>query len=183
MSMYEFDSRTEKPTVCLQVLPKRFVRIRDLADGDKKSVKDRPGNDGKVFFQPRTGVKTDPNTGKRTRVYDSGPGVVWVPPRIAKELTTVNQQEARAGVMPVATILETVEPGDAPKATLLDSAARPAEAVTVADVLASAAAVPTAAPEEAPPRPPDYMMAPARRQRRKPGGAAAAEAAEGPEDA
>jgi len=93
---YTFDPEKEKPTVLIEILPYRYVRIN-----------------GKVHHLVKE-VVLDPQ-GRRVRKFvPRDTGRVWVPPRIAKELTTVQSPgDRRVEGGPIARIIKTGEVGEA----------------------------------------------------------------------
>ena len=93
---YTFDPEEEKPTVLIEILPYRYVRIN-----------------GKIHHLVKE-VVLDPQ-GRRVRKFvPRDTGRVWVPPRIAKELTSVQSPgDRRVEGGPIARIIKTGEAEDA----------------------------------------------------------------------
>jgi len=94
MSAYEFSTKDDDANVKIRMLPHRYVRVK---------------RDGKEhLLQLRLDYAANPATGKREKKWVSVPdGEMWVPDRIAKELTLASPDGARYGVLPMAEVVET----------------------------------------------------------------------------
>ena len=93
-----FDPEIEEPTVKIQVLPYRYIRIGTIEAGKKDPVTH--------MFAPSKEVVTKEDGSKRIQ-WSYNKAEAWVPPRIADDLTMGGPGDEAMNVRPVAKIIET----------------------------------------------------------------------------
>jgi len=97
---YKFDAKNEPATVKIRLLPKCYVRIDD-GTGDPET-KTRKGKD--YYPTKRAELALEGNKAVTRVDWDFDTADVWVPERIAKELT---EQTDNGKDNPIAKIIET----------------------------------------------------------------------------
>ncbi len=93
---YKFDPEVEPGTVLIEVYPRRYVRIKNSSD---------PKDEGVLLQQDKIEIMED---GKIVKKWSGEKnGRMWVPARIANELTTVSPGDAKHNLGAIAALLET----------------------------------------------------------------------------
>ena len=113
--MHKFNPKTEPATVQIEVNPRRYATIA-MIDDKGKIVKQADGKDAN-FLLSVTG--RTPTEGSR----------MWVPPRVANDLTAQSGGDARRGIPPVAKIINSRTADEALGVVKVDTPAK-AEAPT-----------------------------------------------------
>jgi len=90
--MHKFNPSTEPATVLVEVNPRRYATVAHV-DDKGKVVRQPNGRDASFMLHV---IGTEP--GKESRM--------WVPPRIAKDLTSSSPGDSARGIPPVARIVE-----------------------------------------------------------------------------
>lgn len=106
---YRFDPAKEPPTVEVEILPYRYVRVQKFKTLPDGKIQDEPAKD----FYGRWDVVLDPATGKKDRKFVSGDcGRLWVPPRLAKMFCDAGADKTM-GIEPMARVVKTVKTEEA----------------------------------------------------------------------